>query len=146
MIEPILYNFFSFETLKKRLKSFQINFCWWFFNFFLLFISLVLFDQIEHNSSTVVSDRKAIVGLRHYVTIAIHISTEISKNSHPKDLKFGPLDRNTYSPRMSILTIAKFAPSTLESALFTYTTVNYEKVENGRISGIHEGSKFVLIF
>ena len=32
-------------------------------------------------------------------------------------------NRNTYSPRMSILTIAKFAPSTLERAFFTFTIV-----------------------
>ena len=37
---------------------------------------------------TVVSGRKAIVGLGHPVTIGIHISTEISKTSHPRDLKF----------------------------------------------------------
>ena len=44
---------------------------------------------------TVVSGWKAIVGLRYPVTIGIHISTEISKTSHPRDLKFGPLVRNT---------------------------------------------------
>ena len=37
---------------------------------------------------TVVSGWKAIVGLMHPVTIGIHISTEISKTSHPRDLKF----------------------------------------------------------
>ena len=37
---------------------------------------------------TVVSSWKAIVGLRQPVTIGIHISTEISKTSHPRDLKF----------------------------------------------------------
>ena len=30
---------------------------------------------------------------------------------------------------MSILTISKFAPSTLERALFTFTIVNFEKVK-----------------
>ena len=79
----------------------------------------------------------------HPVTMGIHISTEISKTSHPRDLKCGPLVRNTLSPRMSISTIAKFAPSTLERAFFTFTTVIYEKVEKGRISGIHEGSNFL---
>ena len=45
--------------------------------------------------TTVVSGRKAIVGLRHPVTIGLHISTEISKTSHPRDLQFLPLARNT---------------------------------------------------
>ena len=36
---------------------------------------------------TVVSDQKAFADLRHPVTIGIHISTEISKPSHPRHLK-----------------------------------------------------------
>ena len=32
---------------------------------------------------------------------------------------------------MSILTISKFAPSMLKCAVFTFTTVNFEKVEKG---------------
>ena len=43
--------------------------------------------EIHQLYYTVVSGRKAIVGLRHPVTIPIHMSTEISKNSHPKDIK-----------------------------------------------------------
>ena len=45
---------------------------------------------------------------------------------------------------MSLLRIAKFAPSTLERAFFTFTTENYEKVEKGRISDIHEERTFLL--
>ena len=41
-------------------------------------------------------------------------------------------------PKMSLLTIAKFSPSTLERALFTLTTVTYENIEKGRISSIPE--------
>ena len=78
--------------------------------------------------TTVVSGRKAIDGLRHPVTIGIHSLTEMSKTSHPRNLKVGPFVRITESPRMSILTIDKFAPSTLECAFITFTTGNYEKV------------------
>ena len=45
-----------------------------------------------------------------------------------------------------MLTIAKFAPSMLERAFFTFTIVIYEKVEKGRISGSHEGRSFFLVF
>ena len=47
---------------------------------------------------------------------------------------------------MSILAITKFAPSTLEHAFLTSTTVNYEKVEKCRISGIHEEGIFLNFF
>ena len=76
------------------------------------------------------SERKAIVSLRHPVTIGDHISSEISETRH----------------RLSILKIAKFSPSMLERAFLTFTTVNFEKVEKGRIFGIHEGGNFFLIF
>ena len=32
---------------------------------------------------------------------------------------------------MSVVPIAKFSPSMLERAFFTFTTVNYEKIEKG---------------
>ena len=47
---------------------------------------------------------------------------------------------------MSIVPIANFAPSMLERAFFTFTTVNYEKVKKGRISGINGARHFLLIF
>ena len=58
-------------------------------------IAIKLSTGITNRIHTVVSGRKAIVGLRHPVTIAIHISTEILKTSHPRHLKFGPHVRNT---------------------------------------------------
>ena len=77
------------------------------------FFSLSAFadqDKVFHNTCcsvllhakryillTVVSGRKAIVGLRHPVTIGFHISTEISKTSHHNHLKFWPLVGNTKS-------------------------------------------------
>ena len=44
------------------------------------------------------------------------------------------------------LKIAKFAPSTLERAFSTFTTVIFEKVEKGRISGIHEEGHFLCMY
>ena len=51
-----------------------------------------MFDHVLVKVKTVTT---AIVGLRHPVTIAIHILTEISKTSHPRDLKFGLLVGDT---------------------------------------------------
>ena len=45
-------------------------------------------QEISHTVHTVVSGRKAIVGIMHPVTIGFHISTEISKTNYPRDLKF----------------------------------------------------------
>ena len=51
-------------------------------------MSILKIAKFAPSTLTVVSGRKAIVGLRHPVTIGNHISTEISKTSHPRDLKF----------------------------------------------------------
>ena len=44
---------------------------------------------------TVASGQKVIAGLRHPVTMGIHISTEISDASLPRHLHILPLARNT---------------------------------------------------
>ena len=51
--------------------------------------------QSDVSLRTVLSDWKAIVGLRRPVALGIHTSTEISKTSHPRDLKILPLVRHT---------------------------------------------------
>ena len=43
---------------------------------------------------------------------------------------------------MSTPPIANFTPSTRKRAFFAFTTVSYEQVEKGRISGIREGNTF----
>ena len=45
-----------------------------------------------------------------------------------------------------MLTVGKFASSALEQEFFTFKTVNYDKNEKGRISGITKGRIFLRFF
>ena len=65
-----------FEFLSELSKHLQSMVFWTFW------------PNFRHFWTTVVSGRKEIVGLRPPITIRIHLSTEISKTSHPRHLKF----------------------------------------------------------
>ena len=76
---------------------------------------------------TVVSSKKAIVGLRHPNTIGIHISTEISNTSHPRHLNFLTIAQKYLVGQDEHTHNCKMCTKNARACIFTFTIINYEK-------------------